>query len=165
MTQSTPHTSSSHCSDSSSNAAQHMPNTGMIVGQIPWPQPAYIPHPGYVLAYPCYPYGVPPIEVHIVAPIYAPVAPSPSVGAGVAHHAFQAQQKINVADPPTGVHQHHGPGLATHSAASSLPQASSVSVGQKRVAEDPQGRDAKRTKICSGDIKSDPLFVSFLLIL
>jgi hypothetical protein len=36
--------------------------------------------------------------------------------------------------------------------------------GEKRVAEDLRGRDAKRIKTGSGGMKNDPLFVSFLSI-
>ncbi|KAG1814005.1 uncharacterized protein BJ212DRAFT_1482351 [Suillus subaureus] len=84
MTQSTSHPSSSNDSDSS-NAAQYMPNTGMYMGQLPWPQPAYIPHLGFYN-----PDNVEPNAPHGDAPSYAPVAPSPDAGAGVEHHAFQA---------------------------------------------------------------------------
>ncbi|KAG1868271.1 hypothetical protein DFJ58DRAFT_742663 [Suillus subalutaceus] len=94
MTQSTPHTSSSHGSEPS-NAAQYTPNTGMHMDQFPWPHPAYIPHPGLY-----YPYGVP-IAPHGAAPPYAPVVPSPDVGSGVAHHASQ-----------TGQHGYYPPAVA-----------------------------------------------------
>ncbi|KAG1886136.1 hypothetical protein F4604DRAFT_1724843 [Suillus subluteus] len=185
MTQSTPHTSSSYGSDSS-NAAQSTPNTGMYMAQFPWPQPVYIPHPGCAPAHLYYPYGVPPNGTHGAAPPHAPVAPSPGVGAGVAHHAFPAGQKgyypsavVPVSHatyvcpyPPLTYalpiphqgypHQRHGPRLATGSASSSLPQAPGFSVGKKRVAEDLQDRDVKRTKICPDGMKNDPLFKPLL---
>ncbi|KAG2343951.1 hypothetical protein BDR05DRAFT_989477 [Suillus weaverae] len=203
MTQSTTTTTSS--SSQGSDAIQYTPNTGMYMGQLPWPQPPYIPHPDFY--YPC---GVPPNAMHGAAPPYAPVAPSSSVGPGVAHDACQAGQNgfyppvvanvsratyagpyppLTAAAPPQQypsvpplyhqgipsssfsgatnnyapsiphqayLHQHHGPGLATGSASLSLPQ--SLSAGRKRVAEDLEERDVKRTKIGSGGIKNDPLF-------
>ncbi|KAG2337770.1 hypothetical protein BDR05DRAFT_969889, partial [Suillus weaverae] len=82
MTESTPHASS----DGSNSS---VPNTGTPMGQIPWPQPAYIP--GYAPP-PNYQYGMPPNGMHGVAPQYAPVAPSAGAGAGVTHHAFQPGQ-------------------------------------------------------------------------
>ncbi|KAG2099825.1 uncharacterized protein F5147DRAFT_331674 [Suillus discolor] len=91
MIQSTPHPSSPHGSDSS-NATQYMPNTGMYMGQFPWPQPACIPYPGHAPAHPYYPYSVPLNGTHGAPPSYAPVAHSPGVGAGVAHHVFQTGQ-------------------------------------------------------------------------
>ncbi|KAG1796358.1 uncharacterized protein HD556DRAFT_1307091 [Suillus plorans] len=88
MTQSTPHASSPHGSDSS-DATHHMPNTGMHMGQLPGPEPACIPYPGYATYHP---YGVPPHWTRGPAPPYTPVVPSPDAGAGVARHAFQAGQ-------------------------------------------------------------------------
>ncbi|KAG1868255.1 hypothetical protein DFJ58DRAFT_97576 [Suillus subalutaceus] len=75
MTQYTTHASSSHGSDSS-NITQYMPNTGMYMGQVPWPQPAYI-HPGYAPARPHFPHGgVSHNGTNGTAPPHAPVAPS-----------------------------------------------------------------------------------------
>lgn len=211
MTQYAPHVSSSNGSDSS-NATQYMPSTSVYMGQFPWPQPAYIPNSGIY-----YPYGMPANGTHNVPPPYAPVAPSPSAGAGVAHHASQAGQNVyqppalaNVSyathvgpylpltaaapsqDPSTPplyhqpfqstsfsgganpyaapiphqgyFHQHHGPGLATGFASSSLPQAPSFSVSPKCIAEDID-RHIKQSKIIPGGMRNDPLFVSFLFIL
>ncbi|KAG1885121.1 hypothetical protein F4604DRAFT_152881 [Suillus subluteus] len=203
MTQSTSHPSSPNDSDSS-NAAQYMSNTGMPMGQFPYPQLAYIPHPGFY-----YPYGVAPNALHGAAPSYAPVAPSPGVGAGVEHHAFQAgpngyyppaeadvtnvgpNPPLTEAAPPPQcpsapppyhqpfpsnsfpgagnpcappaphqgyLPQNHEPGLPTTFAPLFVPQAPSWSVGQKRVAEDLEGRDAKRTKQTFRRLRSDPLF-------
>ncbi|KAG1904498.1 uncharacterized protein F5891DRAFT_1183918 [Suillus fuscotomentosus] len=72
----TPHVSSSHGSDSF-NATQYTPNTCFY-----------------------YPYDVSANGTHSAPPSYAPVAPSPSVGAGVVHHAFQTGQ--NGYYPPPG---------------------------------------------------------------
>ncbi|KAG1830835.1 hypothetical protein EV424DRAFT_1534766 [Suillus variegatus] len=91
MIQPTPHPSSSHGFDSS-DATQCMPNTCMYMGQFPWPQSACIPYPGHGPAYPYYPYGVPLNGTHGAPPSYAPVAHSPGVGAGVAHHVLQMGQ-------------------------------------------------------------------------
>ncbi|KAG1830789.1 hypothetical protein EV424DRAFT_1553625 [Suillus variegatus] len=97
MTQSPPHPSS-HGSDSS-NANQDTPNTGMHMGQFPWPHPAHMHHPGYPPAPPCFPYGVPPPYAH----------------AGVVHHAPQAGQHGHF--PPAVTHVSHathvGPPLTT----------------------------------------------------
>ncbi|KAG2365488.1 hypothetical protein BDR07DRAFT_1374290 [Suillus spraguei] len=56
------------------------------------------------------------------------------------------------------LHQYHGPGLATGSASSSLPQAPSFLVGQKRIAESLQDRDVKLTGTSCNGIQNDPLF-------
>ncbi|KAG1845439.1 hypothetical protein C8R48DRAFT_817237 [Suillus tomentosus] len=208
MTQYTPHVSSSNGSDSS-NATQYMPSTSVYMGQFPWPQPACIPNSGIY-----YPYGMPANGTHNVPPPYAPVAPSPSAGAGVAYHASQAGQNgyhplalANVScathvgpyplltaaapsqDPSAPplyhqpfpstsfsgganpyaapiphqgyFHQHHGPGLATNFASSSLPQAPSFSVSPKCIAEDID-RHIKQSKIVPGGMKNDPLFTPVL---
>lgn len=89
MIQSTSH-SSSHCSDSS-NGTQYTPNADMYMGQFPSVQSAHIPYTGFT-TYSYYPYGVGVLlnGTHGASPLDAPVAPSPGVGAGVAHTAFQA---------------------------------------------------------------------------
>jgi len=87
MIQSTSHPSS-HCFDSS-NGTQYTPNADMYMGQFPSVQSAYIPYTGST-TYSYYPDGVLPNGTHGAAPLDAPVAPSPGVGAGVAHPAFQA---------------------------------------------------------------------------
>ncbi|KAG1768447.1 hypothetical protein EV702DRAFT_720401 [Suillus placidus] len=154
MTQST-------CPSSSqgSDATQYTPNTDMNMGQLPWPQPAYIPHPDFY-----YPYGVPPNAMQGAAPPYAPVAPSapPLYHQGIPLSSFPGATNNYAPSIPhqAYLHQHHGPGLATGSASSSVPQ--SLSAGQKRVAEDLEERDVKRTKIGSGGIKNDPLFTPVL---
>ncbi|KAG2080363.1 uncharacterized protein F5147DRAFT_765963 [Suillus discolor] len=61
----------------------------MHMGQLPGPEPAYIPYPGYATYHP---YGVQPHWTRGPAPQYTPVVPSTDAGAGVAHHAFQAGQ-------------------------------------------------------------------------
>ncbi|KAG2044617.1 hypothetical protein BDR03DRAFT_1004903 [Suillus americanus] len=168
MTQSTSNPSSSNGSDSS-NAAQYMLVFGMYMGQIPWPKPAYIPHPGFY-----YPYGMAPNAPYGAAPPYAPIAPLPGVDAGVAHHEFQAgphgHSPPAVADissatydgpfpPHQGyLHQNHKPGLPTPFAPLFVPRATSLPVGKKRVAEDLEERDVKRSKIASSKINNDPLF-------
>ncbi|KAG2125621.1 hypothetical protein BD769DRAFT_1668886 [Suillus cothurnatus] len=204
MTQSTSNPSLSNGSDS--NATQDMPNSGMYMGQFPWPQPAYTPYPNFY-----YPYGVAPNAPLGTAPTYAPAAPSPDVGTGAEHHAFQAgpngyyppalpdvsgatydgpyppltgvtpQQHLSAPPlnhqpfpsssfpgaanhyaPPAPhqgyTHQYHGPGLPTAFAPSFVPEAPSLSVGQKRVAEDFQEHHFKRIKIGSYKINDDPLF-------
>ncbi|KAG1814031.1 uncharacterized protein BJ212DRAFT_1300888 [Suillus subaureus] len=130
-----------------------MPNTGMHMGQLPWPQLAYIIHLGCY-----YPYGVPPNVPRGAAPPYAPVAPSPGADTGVAHHAFQTGQNGYYPPAVVDVTNHHEPNLTTGFAPSFVPQVPSLSVGQKRVAEDLKERDVKRTKISSDKIKDDPLF-------
>ncbi|KAG2107723.1 uncharacterized protein F5147DRAFT_837306 [Suillus discolor] len=168
MTQSTPPASSPHGSDSS-DATHHMPNTDMHMGQLPGPEPACIPHPGYATYHPGYvtyhPYGVPPHWTCGPAPPYAPVVPSPGAGAGVARHAFQAGQ--NGYYPPGGanphayappiphqgiLNQHHGPGLSVGSTSLSLPQAPGC---QKQVR---QRRKVKKSELRSSGIENDPLF-------
>ncbi|KAG1756982.1 hypothetical protein EDB19DRAFT_1900539 [Suillus lakei] len=54
--------------------------------------------------------------------------------------------------------QHHGAGPATGSAPSFWPQAPSLSVGQKHVAEDLEDRHVKRIKMRSSAINNDPCF-------
>ncbi|KIK34509.1 hypothetical protein CY34DRAFT_17668 [Suillus luteus UH-Slu-Lm8-n1] len=140
MTQSTPN-ASSH-SSKSSNAAQHMPNTGMHMGQFPWPQPGYIPHSGF--DYP------PPNVTHGAALKDAPVAPLPVAGLGVAHHVSSFPGAANPYAPPMQhqgyLYQHQGPGLATGFAPALVPQEPGLSAGKKRVTEDLGGRHTKRTK-------------------
>ncbi|KAG2044607.1 hypothetical protein BDR03DRAFT_247519 [Suillus americanus] len=105
MTQFTTHASSSHGSNYS-NVTQYMPHTGMYMSQFPWPQPAYIPHPGYATAHPYYPHsGVPRNGTHGTAPPHAAVAPSSGVGPGVARHAFQAGR--NDYYPPAAINISH----------------------------------------------------------
>lgn len=160
MAQSTPDASPSHSSESS-NAAQHMPNTSMHKGQFPWPQPGYIPHPGF--------YYPPPNVTHGATLKNAPVAPLPGAGLGVAHHANSFPRFGNPDAPPMQhqgyLYQHQGPGLATGFAPPFAPQVPGLSAGDKRVAEDLGGCHAKRIKTSPGGMKNDPLFVSFLLIL
>ncbi|KAG1775305.1 hypothetical protein EV702DRAFT_1120092 [Suillus placidus] len=169
MTESTPHASS----DGSNSS---VPNTGTPMGQIPWPQPAYIP--GYAPP-PNYQYGMPPNGMHGVAPQYAPVAPTAAApppqylpAPPLYHQPFPSNPLQGAADPyaPPMVHQGylqqpHGAGLATGSAFSFLPQVPNFSVAKKRVAENLGERDAKRTKAGSCGMKNDPIFVSFLFIL
>ncbi|KAG2336116.1 hypothetical protein BDR05DRAFT_953584 [Suillus weaverae] len=104
---------SSHGSDSS------VPNTGMNMGQFPWPQPAYIP--GYAPP-PNYLYGMPPNGTHGAAPQYAPSA---GVGAGVAHHAFQPGQNGHhppvVANVPDATYVGPGPPLTVAAPPSQYP--------------------------------------------
>ncbi|KAG1771231.1 hypothetical protein EDD22DRAFT_604189 [Suillus occidentalis] len=202
MIQSTSHFSS-RCSDSS-NGTQYTPNADMYMGQFPSVQSAHIPYTGST-TYSYYPYGVLPNGTHGAAPLDAPVAPSPGVGAGVAHPAFQAgpggcyppptatapttqhpfappmcHQFIpsnsfpgtTTPDPPgishqTHLHQYHGAGLATDSPSPSLPQAPRISVGQKRVAQDLEDHNVKRTKVVKvnqpkTNIKNDPCFTPVL---
>ncbi|KAG1845425.1 hypothetical protein C8R48DRAFT_779943 [Suillus tomentosus] len=93
MTQSPPHPSS-HSSDFS-NANQDTPNTGTHMGQLPWPHPAHMHHPGYAPAPSPFPYGLPPPYAH----------------AGVVHHAPQAGQHGHF--PPAMTATHVGPPLTT----------------------------------------------------
>ncbi|KAG1853861.1 hypothetical protein C8R48DRAFT_675786 [Suillus tomentosus] len=86
MTQSTPPASSPHSSNSSEAASG---STSTHMGQLPGPEPAYIPYPGYATYHS---YGVPPHWTRGPAPPYTHVVPSTDAGAGVAHHAFQAGQ-------------------------------------------------------------------------
>ncbi|KAG2118195.1 uncharacterized protein F5147DRAFT_670401 [Suillus discolor] len=60
------------------------------------------------------------------------------------------------------LHQQHGAGLVTSSASPILPQAPSLSVGDKRVAEDLRNRNVRRIKKRSGRIEEDPLFEPML---
>jgi hypothetical protein len=61
------------------------------MGQLPSVQSAHIPYTGFT-TYSYYPYGVGvlPNGTHGASPLDAPVTPSPGLGAGVAHPAFQA---------------------------------------------------------------------------
>ncbi|KAG1821436.1 hypothetical protein EV424DRAFT_1539163 [Suillus variegatus] len=197
MTQSTPPASSPHSSDSS-ETAYHIGSTSMHMGQLPGPEPTYIPYPGYATYHS---YGVPPHWTRGPVPPYMPVAPSTDAGAGVAHHVFQAGQNghyppavgdvscatqigqylpPNAAAPPPahtlyhqpfpsipeGVNpytyrdtppiphqgifnQHHRPELSMGSASSSLPQAPSCQVRQRR--------KAKKSKTSFSKIYSDVL--------
>lgn len=131
-----------------------MPDTGMHMGQFPWPQPGYIPHPGF--------YYPPPNVTHGATLKDAPVAPLPGAGLGVAHHASSFPGAVNPYAPPMQhqgfLYQHQGPGLATGFAPPLVPQVPGLSAGEKRVAEDLGGRHAKRIKTSPGGMKNDPLF-------
>ncbi|KAG1779562.1 hypothetical protein EV702DRAFT_75310 [Suillus placidus] len=156
MTKSTPRASSG------SNSS--VPNTGMPMGQIPWPQPAYIP--GYAPPQ-NYPYGMPLNGTHGAAPQYAPVAPTAAApppqyppAPPPYYQPFPSNSLPGAANPyvppmlPQGyLQQQNGAGLATGSA-----QVPIFSVAKKRVAEDLGARDAKRTKVASCSMKNDPLF-------
>lgn len=174
MAQTTPDASSSQNSDSS-NATQYMPNTGMHMDQVSWPQHPYIPYLVYAPAHPYYPYGVPPPWTHSAPSPHAPDAPSSGVGAGVPHHTSQAGQDgycpspvadVSGANPPPKhpsappLYQ-PSPSGNLGSPPPSVPQTPNSSVGRKRVGEDVQERDAKRTKTACGKMEDDPLFVSF----
>ncbi|KAG2118186.1 uncharacterized protein F5147DRAFT_807316 [Suillus discolor] len=149
MTQS-PSYPSSHGSDSS-NANQDTPNTGMHMGQFPWPHPAHMHHPGYAPAPPappCFPYGVPP-------PMYQQSFPSGHFpGVMTSNATYTSYQPY--------LHQHHGAGLVTGSASPSSPQAPSLSVGDKRVVNDLQDRNVKRIKMSFDGIEDDPLFAPMI---
>ncbi|KAG1886082.1 hypothetical protein F4604DRAFT_1675754 [Suillus subluteus] len=160
MTQYTIHASSSHGFDSS-NVTQYMPNTGMYMGQVPWPQPAYIP-PGYAPARPHFPHGgVSRNGTNGTAPPHAPVAPSSGVGPGVPPHAFQAGQNghyppatanvlratcvgpyppLTAAAPP----QQHPSVLPITGSASTSLSVRKKRAGEERVADD---RKVKRRKV------------------
>ncbi|KAG1793950.1 uncharacterized protein HD556DRAFT_1443323 [Suillus plorans] len=198
MTQSPSHPSS-HGSDSS-NANQDTPNTGMHVGQFPWPHPAHMHHPGHAPAPPRFPYGVPPPYAHAGVVHHTPQAgqhghfPPAVVHVSHATHVGPYPPLTAAASPPqhpsappmyhrpfpsghfpgvttsyathtsyqSYLHQQHGAGLVTGSASPSLPQAPSLSVGEKRVAKNLQDRNLKRIKMGSGRIKDDPLFEPML---
>ncbi|KAG2070947.1 hypothetical protein BDR04DRAFT_1142542 [Suillus decipiens] len=86
-----------------------------------------------------------------VPPLYHQPFPSSALPGDVIPYAPPAPHKGYL-------HQYREPGLATGSASSSLPQAPSFSVGQKRIAGGSRDHDVKQTKTSCNGIKNDPLF-------
>ncbi|KAG2096315.1 uncharacterized protein F5147DRAFT_656630 [Suillus discolor] len=128
MTQSPSHPSS-HNSDSS-NTNQDTPNTGMYMGYTPAPPAACTVSLPHTR----------PSHLRLVWMLELCIT-----------HPKRDNMAIALLQWPTA-------GLVTGSASPSLPQAPSLSVGEKRVVEDLQDRNVKRIKMGSGKIEDDLLF-------
>ncbi|KAG0703698.1 hypothetical protein DFH29DRAFT_1068506 [Suillus ampliporus] len=111
------HPSSSYAAHSSSEAPLpvgnnngFIPNPGMYMNQMPWPQPAY-PQTGNATVQMNNPSFLPPNGVPAPGPRYASVAPSPNVGAADAYNYSQGVQTF--AYPPGSQPAYPQPGNAT----------------------------------------------------